>query len=146
MANVCHTTIVQNAWEANHNLSVHGWIYNIRDGLLRDLDLCISSKEMIPDVYRMEQLGFDLGHMHTQLMEEAEFQAANSKILPPPSFLLDDNTFDYVMQVERATRPAGESGNVVVEHHIHHHHHHDRNIKDESKDDKPNSSSSSSCC
>ena len=37
--NVCETTIVQNAWKAGLALSVHGWIYDIRDGLIQDLGL-----------------------------------------------------------------------------------------------------------
>lgn len=41
--NVCNTSIVQNAWEKNQDLSVHGWIYNLEDGLLKDLDVSISS-------------------------------------------------------------------------------------------------------
>ncbi len=41
--NVCQTSIVQNAWSRGQSLAVHGWIYNISDGLLRDLGICISS-------------------------------------------------------------------------------------------------------
>jgi carbonic anhydrase len=35
--NVCQTTIVQDAWRRSQSLSVHGWIYSLQDGLLRDL-------------------------------------------------------------------------------------------------------------
>ena len=38
VANVCSTTIVRDAWERGQELTVHGWIYGLRDGLLRDLD------------------------------------------------------------------------------------------------------------
>ena len=38
VANVCKTTIVQSAWKKGAKLSVHGWIYNIENGILRDLD------------------------------------------------------------------------------------------------------------
>ncbi|MCU0405471.1 MAG: carbonate dehydratase [Ignavibacteriaceae bacterium] len=41
--NVCKTEIVQNAWQRNQNLAVHGWIYDIKDGLLQDLDVCITT-------------------------------------------------------------------------------------------------------
>lgn len=51
--NVCHTTIVQDAWRRDQNLSVHGWIYSLEDGLLRDLDLCISDPEHLTEIYRM---------------------------------------------------------------------------------------------
>ena len=36
---VCETTVVQDAWARGQTLAVHGWIYDIRDGLLRDLGL-----------------------------------------------------------------------------------------------------------
>src|SRR5512133_770973 len=35
--NVCEATVVQNAWNAGQPLAVHGWIYGLKDGLLRDL-------------------------------------------------------------------------------------------------------------
>ena len=35
--NVCQTTIVQDAWRRHQPLAVHGWIYSLQDGLLRDL-------------------------------------------------------------------------------------------------------------
>ena len=34
---VCHTTVVQDAWRRGQAIAVHGWIYGLRDGLLRDL-------------------------------------------------------------------------------------------------------------
>lgn len=37
VTNVCNTTIVQNAWENGTDLSVYGWIYNINNGILKDL-------------------------------------------------------------------------------------------------------------
>ncbi len=39
VANVCATTIARDAWERGQKLSVHGWIYGLHDGLLRDLDV-----------------------------------------------------------------------------------------------------------
>jgi len=53
VANVCHTTVVQDAWRRNQELAVHGWIYDIRDGLLRDLDVCISGRDQLPHVYQL---------------------------------------------------------------------------------------------
>ena len=53
VANVCHTTIVQSAWRHGAELSVHGFIYDIHDGLLRDLGLSITGADQIPPIYRV---------------------------------------------------------------------------------------------
>lgn len=51
--NVCHTTIVQGAWRRGQDLAVHGWIYGVGDGLLKDLNLCITTADEIQALYRM---------------------------------------------------------------------------------------------
>ncbi len=43
--NVANSSIVQDAWRRGQALAVHGWIYSIADGLLRDLGLCCTSPE-----------------------------------------------------------------------------------------------------
>ncbi len=53
VSNVCHTTIVQHAWARGQEVAVHGWIYSLHDGLLRDLDCSVSSPEQISRVYRV---------------------------------------------------------------------------------------------
>lgn len=40
--NVANTSVVKNAWSEGQELSVHGWIYNINNGVLNDLDMCVS--------------------------------------------------------------------------------------------------------
>jgi carbonic anhydrase len=46
---VCQTTIVEDAWRRSQPLVVHGWIYDLRDGLLRDLHCTVSGPgEMVP--------------------------------------------------------------------------------------------------
>ena len=52
-ANVCHTTIVQDAWRRGQPLTVHGWIYALDDGLLRELHPGISAPEQISPEYRL---------------------------------------------------------------------------------------------
>ncbi|TRZ56999.1 MAG: carbonate dehydratase [Rhodocyclaceae bacterium] len=42
--NVCHTTVVQDAWERGQSLTVHGWVYDLNDGLLRELGMLASSR------------------------------------------------------------------------------------------------------
>ena len=54
VANVCSTTIVQNAWSRGQPLSVHGWIYGLRDGLLKDLECTVDRSDQIADAYRVE--------------------------------------------------------------------------------------------
>lgn len=51
VANVCNTTIVQNAWRKGNELSVHGWVYSIENGILKDLNTSISSKEQLTARY-----------------------------------------------------------------------------------------------
>jgi carbonic anhydrase len=53
VANVCRTTIVQDAWRQGRRLVVHGWIYSIADGLLQDLDICVESFDQLPSIYRV---------------------------------------------------------------------------------------------
>lgn len=43
VANVCQTTIARDAWERGQELTVHGWIYGLQDGLLSDLGATVSS-------------------------------------------------------------------------------------------------------
>jgi carbonic anhydrase len=53
VANVCHTSIAQNAWSRGQKLEVHGWIYSLKDGLLQDLDCTVTGADQIPEVYRI---------------------------------------------------------------------------------------------
>jgi len=51
VANVCQTTIARDAWERGQELAVHGWIYGIRDGLLRDLNITVSDTDETQRAY-----------------------------------------------------------------------------------------------
>ncbi len=53
VANVSHTTIVQNAWHRGQPLSVHGCIYSIRDGLWKSLNVTVNSLAQVPAQYRL---------------------------------------------------------------------------------------------
>ncbi|MBX3650886.1 MAG: carbonate dehydratase [Burkholderiales bacterium] len=50
-ANVCQTTIVRDAWERGQDLAVHGWVYGLRDGLVRDLEFTAGSTKDVAAVY-----------------------------------------------------------------------------------------------
>ena len=43
VGNVCQTTIVRDAWDRGQPLTVHSWIYGLRDGLLRNLGMSVSA-------------------------------------------------------------------------------------------------------
>jgi carbonic anhydrase len=51
VTNVCQTTIVLEAWERGQELTIHGWIYGLRDGLLRDLNVTITNSAEAPAIY-----------------------------------------------------------------------------------------------
>lgn len=44
VVNVSQTTVVRDAWRRGQSLAVHGWIYALRDGLLRDLGMCVAGE------------------------------------------------------------------------------------------------------
>jgi len=51
VSNVCKTTVIRDAWERGQSLNVHGWIYGMSDGLLRDLNASASSTEEAQSSY-----------------------------------------------------------------------------------------------
>jgi len=51
--NVSQTTILEDCWARGQQLSVHGWIYGIEDGILRDLDVCITGPDDIGHIHKM---------------------------------------------------------------------------------------------
>ena len=59
VSNVCRTSIVQDAWARGQRLSVHGWIYGLHDGLLRDLNATATSLDDVAAAYRaaIDRLG-----------------------------------------------------------------------------------------
>lgn len=44
VVNVSQTTVVRDAWARGQPLAVHGWVYDVRDGLLRDLGMCVTAE------------------------------------------------------------------------------------------------------
>ena len=52
VVNVCETTIVQDAWERGQDLTVHGWIYGLKDGKIRDLYVTVSDLNELNSTYQ----------------------------------------------------------------------------------------------
>jgi len=50
-----YTTIVQNAWERGQKLAIHGWIYGLHDGLVKDLDVHIDRISQVGPTYRFQK-------------------------------------------------------------------------------------------
>jgi carbonic anhydrase len=51
VVNVCRTSVVQEAWERGQALEVHGWVYGLKDGLLKDLGLSVGGAEGLERAY-----------------------------------------------------------------------------------------------
>lgn len=52
VVNVSQTTIVQDAWKRGQKLSIHGWIYGVADGLLRDMGMLMTGSDDIASQYQ----------------------------------------------------------------------------------------------
>jgi len=48
------TSIVQTAWERGQTVHVHGWVYDIHDGLIKDLDITLRDNKSLSDVYQLD--------------------------------------------------------------------------------------------
>lgn len=55
VANVTQTSIVQSAWRHGQKLSVHGWIYSVEDGILKDLNVSVDGLEMVDPAYLLQK-------------------------------------------------------------------------------------------
>jgi len=51
VANVCQTTVVQDAWRRGQKLEVHGWIYGVNDGRIRELGIGVDSVDGLSAAY-----------------------------------------------------------------------------------------------
>ena len=50
---LCKTTIVQNAWKIEQPLAVHGWVYDIADGIIKDLEVSFTNERDLHKVYQV---------------------------------------------------------------------------------------------
>jgi carbonic anhydrase len=49
---VAETTVVQDAWQREQPLALHGWVYGLKDGLLQDLHMVVRGTDVLADTYR----------------------------------------------------------------------------------------------
>jgi carbonic anhydrase len=54
---VTHTTIVQDAWARGQELAVHGWVYGLEDGLVKDLGIRVDNSSQVPPPFRFIKAG-----------------------------------------------------------------------------------------
>jgi carbonic anhydrase len=52
--NLCHTSIVQDAWANGQKLAVHGWVYGLKDGKVNNLNVTINELAQLNEVYRLD--------------------------------------------------------------------------------------------
>lgn len=52
VGNVALSTVVQDAWARGQKLTIHGWVYGLKDGLLKDLHITMDSAESVVDTFR----------------------------------------------------------------------------------------------
>ncbi len=53
VVNVCHSTILQNAWMQGQKVAVHGWVYRLSDGIIHNLNVAIDGPDKIKDIFKM---------------------------------------------------------------------------------------------
>ncbi len=58
--NVCHTSFVQEAWERGQQITVHGWVYSLRNGRVKDLRVTHSNASQIDNIYALDMSEFPL--------------------------------------------------------------------------------------
>lgn len=59
VVNVCQTTVVRDAWTRGQSLSVHGWIYGLHDGRVRDLDITVDAQDRLASAYQRALAALD---------------------------------------------------------------------------------------
>ena len=66
VVNVCETTIVMDAWARGQKLSVHGWVYSLLDGRVRELGMGVDDPQELPEAYALA-----MKHIRGRLKDEA---------------------------------------------------------------------------
>ena len=66
VVNAAQTTVVQDAWDRGQELTVHGWVYGLRDGLLRDLGVTVSAPGDLTPTMQARLGAYDNGWQETR--------------------------------------------------------------------------------
>jgi carbonic anhydrase len=54
VCNLAKTSIVQAAWERKADLHLHGWVYDVADGLIKDLNVNLADNSSLQEVYKLD--------------------------------------------------------------------------------------------
>ncbi len=54
--NLCKTSIVQSAWQRGEFPYIHGWVYDVHDGVLKDMDVTFNSNDRLSHMYKFERI------------------------------------------------------------------------------------------
>lgn len=54
LLDLAETSIVQKAWKTGRGLQLHGWVYNLSTGLVKDLKLTYTDNSALPDIYKLD--------------------------------------------------------------------------------------------
>jgi len=66
------TTIIQNAWRERNEPRVHGWVYSLKTGLIKDLNVSFDSSAKLPSIYRFDGNGNGNGGERPQKIQVQE--------------------------------------------------------------------------
>ena len=64
VVNVAHSTVLQDAWARGQEVALHGWVYDLQDGLLQDLHITVRSMDDVQTMYREAVSGVRLMPRH----------------------------------------------------------------------------------
>ena len=52
MVNICRTTVVNDAWDRGQKLMIHGWVYSLKDGRVREMGIDVGSAAELDAAYQ----------------------------------------------------------------------------------------------
>jgi carbonic anhydrase len=53
--NLARTKAVQYAWDRGQTLGIHGWVYGLHDGLIKDLQVTAAGRDAVDDIYQLHE-------------------------------------------------------------------------------------------